>query len=156
MLQPDNTALLELYYRDREREARITLRFPFALSGEEISSAAQELQSAIAGISDARLVRREIKWRWHDASPQPASGPAPANSHLVLFYRNEADYDALFLPAPKAELWEAAGPYAGVRLDTNNPFVQSAMGDFNLALASAVGAVFPFVGSTFVVGGLAL
>lgn len=156
MLTAANTATVELFYKDNEREARVTLRFPFGLSTGSIIAASESLQSAIASISDAVLVRREIRWKWYEDNPPEATGTAPSQSYLALFYRNEGEYDAVYLPAPKEELWKASGAYAGVVLDTDNPAVAALVDDFNVALAAAAGPVFPFVGASFVVGGRAL
>ena len=156
MLTADTTAIVELYYKDNEREARVTLRFPFGLSASSIIAASEAIQSAIADISDALLVRREIRYRWYDREAPEASGTAPSQSYLALFYRKEGEYDAVFLPAPKAELWETSGPYAGIALDTGNPAVLALVDSFNLALAAAAGPIFLFDGAVFVAGGLAL
>lgn len=153
---PESTMTAVVLFQDKEREARVTVRFPLSLGMATIIAAALELRSRMLALSDA--VSPEVKFFHRQQVSGDTFGgfDVPIASALGLFYRNDGEFDALYIPAPLPTLFETTGPYAGIRLDTADATVAAMVEELNLALA-ATGALIAFpVGPGFLGGGRVL
>lgn len=107
-------------------------------------------------ISDAVVDEIKLYYRGYENTPAtPAIGSEVAQ-FVGLYYSNEGEFDAVFIPAPKPSLYETVGPYAGIRVDTSNPTVLALLESLNLALATAGASVSFPLGSGFMAGGRVL
>lgn len=90
--------------------------YPRDTSEAGASAYALALASACATLSDAVLY--EVTIIWPLAIPAPPATPPDSDvrTAAVLFYRNATDVASVTLPAPRALLFETAGPYAGLRI----------------------------------------
>jgi hypothetical protein len=107
-------------------------------------------------ISDAVPDQFDIYYRWRDTTPPPAAIGSDTARFVAFYYSNGVDSDAIFVPSPNPAIFETLGPYAGIRVDTANPAVLSAVEVFNLALETAGASVSFPVGPGFVAGGRVL
>jgi len=127
--------LVQLDYKDNEREARVTYRFPFSTPVATLFSDALYYHSMIAPLSNAVLFRINIRYGMSDRNHAPPASDSDVRRYLALFYRNGDESTAFWIPSPNMGYFETAGPYAGIRLDTSRPEVAALVEAFTVALA---------------------
>jgi len=157
MLSEHARAVVRVFFEDREGNQRsMSLSFPFSLSLDSIQTYMAIWVSRVGPLSNASIHRYTVVHTLEDDEPASPSGDSTVAEKLVLFYRNEAFFDRIYIPALRQELLETEGVYAGVRLDVALPEVITILESMNDVVAYIVtpeGEDFP---TEFVVGGLVL
>jgi hypothetical protein len=143
-------------FLDREREARVTLRFPFSLGITAVTAAALDAFGRVQAVSDAVLKEVKFTVKIGVAGDSFGRDNVAIQTAVGLFYRNAGEYDALYIPAPSPWLFEAVGPYAGIRVDTLDAPTVAALADLNLALETAGAFNTHPLGPGFLAGGRVL
>lgn len=142
---------------DKEgNKGTITLYCSFSLSGAALLELLNLLASLIQPLSNAAITTVTVSYKVLLETYSTSLGLPDLTSRVLLFYREGDTYEAIGIPAPKADLFETAGQYAGIRVD---PFSMgmvtwfSYWGDFSSHITTKEGDPFP---ETFVVGGRSL
>lgn len=156
MLTPDTTAVVQLDYKDNEREARVTLRFPFSTPVDMLFAAASVIASAIAPISNAVLFRISVRYGLADLSAPAAALDSDAHRYVALFYRNGNEDTTIWIPSPDLGYFETAGAYAGVRVDYSRAEVKALVDALTVALQQTTDRMGQLRLLQFSAGGLAL
>lgn len=151
------TCKVELTYQDREgNKANVMFHLPFSTPPAIAAAAANAMISLLSGISDAVCVRFALRWNVTiDAPPIPAL-TSNVKRKAALFYTNEVEYEAIWIPSPKTEYTEQEGSLVLVRFDVGNPQVAGVLQAITAALSVTVtpeNTPFP---PLFVAGGIAL
>lgn len=105
-------------------------------------------------MSDAVLLKIVISWDWREIQPLEADPASDVHAKIALFYRNADYFEAIFIPSPKASLFESEGIYTGIRGDPLQPAMAPWTTDAPTTLANITteeGEPFP---TLFVVSGL--
>ena len=111
--------------------------------------------TAVQGVSNATLRRFTLSWQWEREGPNDAEVGSDVYRRLALFYRNNYEMGAIWLPSGRESLLETEGTYAGVRVAASVDAVADALQlmmpviDF---IRTPEGNPFP---SEYVVGGIA-
>lgn len=151
------TVAIESYWRDTEnRDAQLTLHVPFSHDLAAIQAAAITALDVVKGISDAVLVGYKLIWRATIDNPPEPPLEADLTQFLGLFYRSddETTTEALWIPSPRAEVFETEGVYQGIRASAiSSPLDGFLSAAIQNILATPEGEAFP---QTYIVGGLRL
>lgn len=129
---------------------------PFATPIDTVFLFVSAAIPVLNGVSDAIVRGADVYYRHIIDNPPPTVGLALVHQKLLLFYRNGDYSECVFIPAPKAEIFEQTGQYAGMRLDLGNPLVQTFSQDIaamGIELTTVEGDP---LGVDLVAGGLAL
>lgn len=151
------TVLIKSHWRDYgNRERQLWLRLPFSLDLASVQGRALELLGIVQAVSDAVLVRYSLIWEFiPDVIGEPAL-TSDVRAFVGIFYRSsdETQTECIWIPSPRADLFEGAGIYAGIRANAAAaglaPFIDPALAG---SLCTVEGAVHP---SAFTVAGLRL
>jgi len=137
-------------------EARSTMYVPLSLSEGTLISALNTLLGFLNGITNGVIPDCSVSYTLDFVPPSEASIDSDVGRMLVLFYRNETEIEALYIPSPPNSLFETEGKYAGIRVDPTGPailpYIEDAPDLFSI-LSTPEGTPFPTV---YVVGGLVL
>lgn len=126
----------ETLWADRGgRQAKTTLRLPFALSFAEAYSAASTLTSLMAAISDAVPISITLRWQYREDNPDEPGVLSNVGRYLCLYYSNDVDIEPIFVPSPNPTYLETTGNFAGIRLDLSSPEVVALANALSEALA---------------------
>lgn len=112
------TMVAEILFMDRDGgRSKVTLHFPFSISIAEAFPATVAIANAFLGISNA--VVPQLNFRWNSSIDEPGEPDAESDckAFASLFYSNGDPWEAITIPSPKPTLFEAFGPYAGIRVD---------------------------------------
>lgn len=109
----------------------------------------------ISAVSDARIIKVELTWRYRPDSPgTPADSSDVSRKILMLVTNPDDEINGLIIPSPQAAIWEALGPYAGIRLDLLSAGAVGFVGLLTAVdLRTEDGRIF---GTTLAAGGLAI
>lgn len=140
MMVPTGTLAMEFTFIDRDGgSARLTMRLPFSTTYEQANSIASLFIPHLTSLSDAALVRYQFRWNYREDSPDAPGIQSNVGYYLCLYYSNDVDTEPVFIPSPNPAFLEAAGSFAGIRLDMANPSVVALADALTTALASTVG-----------------
>lgn len=149
--------LLRLTFVDLEgNEGVLSFRLAPSLPSSALLDFLDTVQTVVQPLSNASLVSATAYNKYLFPSPNEATIDADINAKLALFYRSDDIYEAIYIPAPRAEIFEATGIFAGIRVVASNEALvafNAALVAFPEALATPEGTPFPL---EYVVGGLAL
>lgn len=151
------TLWAKLSFRDREGNIGTTSAYvALSLSDSDILSFLNSFCPIVQELSDASLYAVQV-YRTFDIEgmPEPAAD-ADLSSYVALFLGNDEYVEAIYIPAPKPEMFETTGIYSGIRTDATSAIVVSFAADALTVLpftTTAEGDPFPTV---FHVGGLVL
>lgn len=129
---------------------------PFATPIDTVFSFVAGAIPVLNGVSDAIVRGADVYYRHTIDEPPPIDGPALVHQKLLLFYRNGDHIESYFVPAPRAEIFEQTGQYAGMRLDLNNLLVQAFSEDMAAMAIELTTVEGDPIGNDLVAGGLAL
>lgn len=131
----------------------MTIRFPLSMGVDLHYPAALNIIQAAAALSDAALQSVTLRYEARDTNHPPPATDSNVGFYLALYYSNETDTIAIWLPSPDNSLLETSGDFAGIRLDMGNPLVVAATDALTIALGATVSADMEVFGRSFVVGG---
>lgn len=147
----------KLSFRDREGNVGTTSAYvALSLSDSLLLSFLNSFAPVVQALSNAHLFKVEVyRTLAVEGTPEPAID-ADVSRFIGLFLRNDDYAETLYIPAPKAEMFETTGIYTGIRTDATSSIVVS----FAEAAATVLsftttqeGDPYPTI---FVVGGLVL
>lgn len=157
MLTTAPTVHLRIIFQDRNgNEGRVRAYLPFATSDAQVRSFTAFYIPYLQSLSNATVVGWTATWGAKDPTPELALLTADVSEKLVLVYRLEDIFDWIWVPAPRLDLLEVYGDYAGIRLDTMNPEVVPILASWQAvvtAITNSRGDPFPI---EFVAAGLSL
>lgn len=149
------TCRIEMVFTDREdRKSKTLFHLPFFTPPNTAFTKGLSVGAALQAASEAVLIGVKVFYSWKESNPGEAGPESNVRSLVGLFYRNESEYEALWLPSPKAIIFENTGAYQGIRVDPTVPELAPFVGPSALvvsAMATPEGTPFPTV---YVVGGL--
>lgn len=157
MLTAHGRAFVSVLFRDRDGNGRSTsLSFPFSLPISDLQTAMAMFTTRAGAISDAYIAKWEVTHTFEDYGSSTASINSDVLRRMVLYYRNGEEFDRIWIPSARSELFEVEGPYADVRLDVLNPDVIAALESMQSVVSFIVTPENEAFPTEFVVGGLAL
>lgn len=99
------------------------LYFNHSDARETIEAGAALWLEAVQGVSNATPRRFIMSWQWERVGPNDAEVGSDVYRRLALFYRNNYEMAAIWIPSGREELLETVGTYAGVRVAASVPAV---------------------------------
>lgn len=156
MLVPVPRCPIVFYWEDRDgNTAAQRLYFNHSSDVSVVSTAAGLWLAGVQGVSNATPRRYTLSYQWDRAGPNDAEVGSDVYRRLALFYRNDYEMAAIWLPSGREELLETEGTYAGVRVAASVPAVADAL----QLMASVIDFTVTPEGDSFpdiyVVGGMA-
>lgn len=147
-----------IVFQWEDRDGNISaqrLYFNHSTAPADVAAGAELWLGGVQGVSNARARRFIASWQWEDTTAVLGESGSDVYRRLALFYRNDYEMAAIWLPSGRETLLETLGTYAGVRVNVYDDAVADALQlmapliDF---IVTPEGGVFP---SEYVVGGIA-
>jgi hypothetical protein len=108
-----------IYFRDRGyNRAKATCYCAVGISQAQAWTLALAIAARMSEVSDATMTKVDLVWRYSvDSAGTPAESSDISRKILMLVVNPDDEINGLIIPSPQAAIWEAIGPYAGIRLD---------------------------------------